>query len=130
MGLNVGSLGVGVVSYLYWILLKHISVLGISWCQLILAGLANIYYVVIIEWLLYYIGSSFLSPLPWSNCNNEWNSPNCITSRGVLKGNSLSMNASIASNNDSVTYMSNTTTTLIGYGNGTAYVTAQEEFWQ
>lgn len=40
------------------------------------------------------------------------------------------MNASIASNNDSVTYMSNTTTTLIGYGNGTAYVTAQEEFWQ
>lgn len=40
------------------------------------------------------------------------------------------MNASIASNNDSVTYMLNTTTTLIGYGNGTAYVTAQEEFWQ
>lgn len=47
------------------------------------------------------------------------------------------MNASIASNNDSVTYMLNTTTnmlntttTLIGYGNGTAYVTAQKEFWQ
>jgi len=118
------------VSYLYWILLKHISVLGISWCQLILAGLGNIYYIVIIEWLLYYIGSSFLSPLPWSNCNNEWNSPNCITNRGALKGDSLSLNESIATNNDSLTYMLNTTTNLIGYGNETSYVTAQEEFWQ
>ncbi|KAJ8275789.1 hypothetical protein COCON_G00075410 [Conger conger] len=35
------------------------------------------YYNVIITWALYYLFSSFQSLLPWENCNNTWNRPNC-----------------------------------------------------
>ncbi|KAM6970627.1 sodium- and chloride-dependent GABA transporter 1 [Aplochiton taeniatus] len=35
------------------------------------------YYNVIITWSLYYLFSSFQSPLPWQSCNNTWNIANC-----------------------------------------------------
>ncbi|XP_028277145.1 sodium- and chloride-dependent GABA transporter 1 isoform X3 [Parambassis ranga] len=35
------------------------------------------YYNIIITWALYYLFSSFQDPLPWENCNNTWNTPNC-----------------------------------------------------
>ncbi|KAK6473404.1 sodium- and chloride-dependent GABA transporter ine-like isoform X1 [Huso huso] len=31
------------------------------------------YYNVVITWALYYLFSSFQSPLPWQSCNNTWN---------------------------------------------------------
>eukprot|EP00095_Tigriopus_kingsejongensis_P003138 maker-scaffold438_size171652-snap-gene-0.42 protein:Tk03138 transcript:maker-scaffold438_size171652-snap-gene-0.42-mRNA-1 annotation:"hypothetical protein DAPPUDRAFT_203278" len=43
------------------------------------------YYNVIISWAMIYLGSSFQSTLPWTHCQNDWNTPNCIDlSRIVL----------------------------------------------
>lgn len=40
--------------------------------------LITIYYILINAWTMFYMTSSFLSPLPWTSCDNEWNTPRCI----------------------------------------------------
>lgn len=35
------------------------------------------YYIIIITWAIYFIVSSFANEVPWSNCNNTWNTADC-----------------------------------------------------
>ncbi|KAM9846062.1 sodium- and chloride-dependent betaine transporter-like [Aulostomus maculatus] len=37
----------------------------------------NIYYMVMMAWVIFYLFNSFLSPLPWSTCDNWWNTALC-----------------------------------------------------
>lgn len=39
----------------------------------------NCYYILVIAWAVNYCVMSFTSVLPWSHCNNTWNTPNCST---------------------------------------------------
>ena len=45
----------------------------------------NIYYIVVLAWAFYYlwhsIPKSFDYELPWSSCNNSWNTPRCLVSK-------------------------------------------------
>jgi SNF family Na+-dependent transporter len=45
---------------------------------MVMIGLCNIYYIILIAWTLFYLVSSFTSPLPWSSCNNTWNTELCL----------------------------------------------------
>ncbi|KAJ3583204.1 hypothetical protein NHX12_034192, partial [Muraenolepis orangiensis] len=38
----------------------------------------NTYYIMVLAWGFYYFIKSFSSTLPWSTCDNEWNTPSCI----------------------------------------------------
>ncbi|NXJ55259.1 SC6A7 protein, partial [Spizaetus tyrannus] len=49
---------------------------GIGIAMLIVSSLLSLYYNVIIAWALYYLGSSFQSPLPWS-CDAPGNAYLC-----------------------------------------------------
>lgn len=39
------------------------------------------FYNVIIAWALHYLFSSFALELPWTHCNNTWNTANCSDAR-------------------------------------------------
>lgn len=39
----------------------------------LMSSLVGIYYNMILAWALFYLLSSFTSHLPWSSCDNWWN---------------------------------------------------------
>ncbi|XP_037604263.1 sodium- and chloride-dependent GABA transporter ine [Sebastes umbrosus] len=50
---------------------------GVGIASVAISFIMCIYYNVVITWALYYLFSSFQSPLPWQSCNNTWNTLNC-----------------------------------------------------
>ncbi|KAM9385735.1 sodium-dependent serotonin transporter [Pholidichthys leucotaenia] len=52
---------------------------GVGMASVAISFIMCTYYNVVITWALYYLFSSFQNPLPWQNCNNTWNTPNCTS---------------------------------------------------
>lgn len=52
-------------------------ILGIGYAVVLIAFYVDFYYNVIIAWSLRFFFASFTSVLPWTSCNNPWNTPNC-----------------------------------------------------
>ncbi|CAB3235025.1 unnamed protein product [Arctia plantaginis] len=50
---------------------------GIGYAVVLIAFYVDFYYNVIIAWALRFFFASFTTMLPWTNCNNEWNTPSC-----------------------------------------------------
>ena len=53
---------------------------GIGVASTVIVFLLNVYYNVILAWAFYYLFSSFTTVLPWSTCDNDWNTDSCVTS--------------------------------------------------
>lgn len=52
-------------------------VTGVGYTVVLIAFYTDFFYNVIIAWALYFFFSSFTSNLPWTSCNNTWNTPDC-----------------------------------------------------
>nr|4XPG_A Chain A, Dopamine transporter [Drosophila melanogaster] len=50
---------------------------GIGYAVVLIAFYVGFYYNVIIAWSLRFFFASFTNSLPWTSCNNIWNTPNC-----------------------------------------------------
>ncbi|KAH0954864.1 hypothetical protein HN011_010211 [Eciton burchellii] len=50
---------------------------GIGYAVVLIAFYVDFYYNVIIAWSLRYFFSSFSTMLPWTTCDNPWNTPLC-----------------------------------------------------
>ncbi|XP_067650919.1 sodium- and chloride-dependent glycine transporter 1-like [Haliotis asinina] len=57
---------------------------GLGYSMVIVSGLIGVYYNVIIGYCFFYFFSSMQGTLPWSHCDNDWNSPNCIVDSNVI----------------------------------------------
>ncbi|KAJ8312336.1 LOW QUALITY PROTEIN: hypothetical protein KUTeg_009709 [Tegillarca granosa] len=62
---------------LYLLFVYYIVGLGYGIC--LVATFVGMYYNTVIAWSVYYLFASFQSEVPWAHCNNEWNTPNCIS---------------------------------------------------
>lgn len=63
--------------FIFW------CVSGIGYAICIIALYVSFYYNTIIAWALFYFYSSFSSILPWTNCDNVWNTPDCTNYFGM-----------------------------------------------
>lgn len=52
---------------------------GVGWSIVTVSFMVSFYYNTIIAWSLYYFFASFTLNLPFSSCNNEWNTCLCWT---------------------------------------------------
>lgn len=50
---------------------------GIGYAVVLIAFYVDFYYNVIIAWALRFFFASFTDLLPWTTCNNAWNTPFC-----------------------------------------------------
>ncbi|XP_041348336.1 sodium- and chloride-dependent glycine transporter 1-like [Gigantopelta aegis] len=50
---------------------------GIGIAMVIVSSITAIYYNMILAWSLYYLFASFTSELPWTSCDNHWNTQDC-----------------------------------------------------
>ncbi|KAG8546643.1 hypothetical protein GDO81_030150 [Engystomops pustulosus] len=66
---------------------------GIGYASQVIESYLNIYYIVILAWALFYLFSSFTSQLPWANCNNTWNTVNCVDDIAYSENYTASPNA-------------------------------------
>lgn len=46
---------------------------GIGIAMTVILFLMNIYYIFIMAWAVFYFIMSLTTTLPWSHCNNSWN---------------------------------------------------------
>lgn len=99
---------------------------GVGFGMVIISAIVCVYYNVIIAWTLYYFVRSFAWELPWSHCNNPWNTERCFV-RWSDNGNE-----SLASN--VTTVVSTVATTVLGVTTAPGVRgkarTASEEFWE
>lgn len=74
---------------------------GIGYACAVIVFLLNCEYNIILTWAFHYLFSSFTTELPWSNCNNDWNTPACRKDhRTVTSSNDSTMayNTSLTGN--------------------------------
>ncbi|XP_077977814.1 sodium- and chloride-dependent glycine transporter 1-like [Glandiceps talaboti] len=100
--------------------------------MLIITGLTTIYYNAIIMYILYFFISSFtaIPNLPWSTCDNWWNTEACAK-RGVVNmlNGTNSTEKALSYTHANSTYELNNIT--LNWKNGTALkpITPSQEFW-
>ncbi|XP_033762900.1 sodium- and chloride-dependent creatine transporter 1-like [Pecten maximus] len=77
---------------------------GIGLANFVTIFLTNIYYIMVLAWAGYYFVLSLTSVLPWSNCNNDWNTHRCAsfdTDHNTTNSTNQSLlNQNVTSGND------------------------------
>uniref|UniRef100_A0A3P9NUG5 Transporter n=1 Tax=Poecilia reticulata TaxID=8081 RepID=A0A3P9NUG5_POERE len=51
---------------------------GLGYGTQVIVTLLNFYYIIVLAWGIFYLYYSFSWDLPWSSCNNTWNTENCV----------------------------------------------------
>ncbi|XP_071086570.1 sodium- and chloride-dependent glycine transporter 2-like [Haliotis cracherodii] len=94
---------------------------GIGIAQVAGSFIGSLPYNVIIAWSIYYLYRSFWSVLPWTTCDNWWNTPLCVTKLS----NSSSITDAYLNNNTDDHLLLNS-----AWRPPNETLTASEEFWQ
>ncbi|KAK3083187.1 hypothetical protein FSP39_016311 [Pinctada imbricata] len=106
---------------------------GIGVATLVVNALLYIYYIIILSWAAYYLVHSFSTVLPWSTCNNDWNTDRCSphSSRLILNNQTAGVISTNVSSNISSNILSNLTSAFNVPSDltNTSTVDPTVEFW-
>lgn len=70
---------------------------GVGYAAAIMAFWLNTFYIVVLAWAIYYLYHSFSFILPWSTCDNWWNTKRCIASADLKNKFNISLNETVSS---------------------------------
>ena len=72
------------ISLYYKVVINYTCFLlsGLGYGMVIVSWLISLYYNVVISYVLFYLYSSLTSVLPWTTCDNWWNTKYCISQHG------------------------------------------------
>ncbi|KAI1882540.1 hypothetical protein AGOR_G00251800 [Albula goreensis] len=87
---------------------------GIGIASQVVVIYLNIYYIIILAWAIFYLINSFKNPLPWSTCDNFWNTVQCHNTTAGYETSQA---------NDTLDYLDYDGSTITKR-------TPEEEFWQ
>ena len=51
------------------------SLSGVGIGMVVVSFMVSVYYNMVLAWVLFYLFASAQSPLPWTSCDNPWNTP-------------------------------------------------------
>ncbi|KAK2859000.1 hypothetical protein Q5P01_003620 [Channa striata] len=100
---------------------------GVGIASQVIVIYLNIYYIVVLAWAIFYLINSFRSPLPWSTCDNWWNTELCLKRISTFSNSqpvsnwSFLYNISFPEYFENITYVNDTEAILIK--------SPEEEFW-
>nr|XP_015814941.2 sodium- and chloride-dependent GABA transporter 2 isoform X1 [Nothobranchius furzeri] len=103
---------------------------GVGIASQVIVVYLNVYYIVVLAWAIFYLINSFKNPLPWSTCDNLWNTDSCF---GRV---SLFANPELFRPGTNWSFLHNTTSLedIISYAsfNETVLIVSspEEEFWE
>lgn len=63
---------------------------GIGYAICLIDVFMGMYYNTIIGWAVYYFFASFTDELPWTSCDNPWNTENCAKVDNITSVNATS----------------------------------------
>ncbi|KAM9830674.1 sodium- and chloride-dependent creatine transporter 1 isoform X2 [Syngnathus typhle] len=72
---------------------------GLGYASMVIVFFCNTYYIMVLAWGLYYLIKSFSADLPWSTCDNPWNTNTCVDAFNLHQCYNASANASIPGSN-------------------------------
>ncbi|XP_060075552.1 sodium- and chloride-dependent glycine transporter 2-like [Ylistrum balloti] len=98
---------------------------GIGYAMIVVNVVISVYYNVIICWVLFYFGTCFTGRLPWTSCDNDWNTEQCYSR--VLPFNSSTTIANLTSPNELYGNSSVFNRSILSSG---IAKTSTEEFWE
>ncbi|XP_033746964.1 sodium- and chloride-dependent betaine transporter-like [Pecten maximus] len=101
---------------------------GIGIAIAVINCISGINTVILEVWALEYFINSFTAVLPWTNCDNDWNTPACYREDSNMGSGNISLyNSSL----ENYTFMNLTSETVKLVKNETVYhpVDSVEEFW-
>ncbi|KAL0963035.1 hypothetical protein UPYG_G00348760 [Umbra pygmaea] len=95
---------------------------GVGIASQVIVAYLNIYYIVVLAWGLFYLFHSFQNPLPWSTCDNNWNTEYCHNYR-AMNSNLTYSDWSFLHNETDLNYEVNISTESM------KITSPEEEFW-
>ena len=98
--------------------------------MILISGIVCIYYNIIIAWTLYYLFMSFSATLPWSTCDNEWNTDQCVLKNRSLINDTLHVNFTSSSPLSEITTVSSVVNVTMNTTLHLKRTTPSEEYWR
>ncbi|XP_046367893.1 sodium- and chloride-dependent glycine transporter 2-like [Haliotis rufescens] len=106
---------------------------GVGLGSVMISWLFAIYYPVFFAWILYYLYFSFFPTLPWTQCNQEWNTQNCVDGTSHINRTLTAYNSTALHSNFSDYGIKTTLGRLTNLSTGNeshVEISASEEFFR